>query len=301
MPLRRRSPSDEWQAALVRLNADWLDLKAGVAPDGDADLEGVDFSCFAVPPCPSCGGVVKPDVVFFGKNVPRQPVPEQPRYSLEQADAVLIVGSSLMLYSGFRFVETAARLGKPVAAVDLGRTRADGLRVDPPGPALRNRSVFSVITLGGGSFMWPIAGKASLAAGLVFAALGGPAMAACVGEAAVIVLPPGFCATIFADNIGHARQLVVAPNGVVYVNTWSGVYYDNDAPPPGGFLVALEGHERRRPRRCRRPLRRDCRHGRPWRHGHRSLQGCIFAESNDRIVRYPCSKTARSRRKPGPK
>ena len=51
---------------------------------------------------------------------------------------------------------------------------------------------------------------------------------------------PGFCATVFADNIGHARQLVVAPDGVVYVNTWSGRYYGNDTPPPGGFLVALK-------------------------------------------------------------
>src|SRR5271169_3053896 len=55
-----------------------------------------------------------------------------------------------------------------------------------------------------------------------------------------ITLPPGFCATVFADNIGHARHLVVAPNGVVYVNTWSGRYYGNDTPPPGGFLLALQ-------------------------------------------------------------
>jgi glucose/arabinose dehydrogenase len=55
-----------------------------------------------------------------------------------------------------------------------------------------------------------------------------------------ITLPKGFCATIFADNIGHARQLVVAPDGTVFVNTWSGVYYGNDKPPAGGFLVALK-------------------------------------------------------------
>jgi glucose/arabinose dehydrogenase len=54
-----------------------------------------------------------------------------------------------------------------------------------------------------------------------------------------ITLPPGFCATVFADNIGHARHLVVAPDGVVYVNTWSGRYYGNDTPPAGGFLIAL--------------------------------------------------------------
>src|SRR6266436_932933 len=63
---------------------------------------------------------------------------------------------------------------------------------------------------------------------------------ACPGDNGGITLSPGFCATVFADNIGHARHLVVAPNGVVYVNTWSGRYYGNDTPPPGGFLVALQ-------------------------------------------------------------
>lgn len=62
----------------------------------------------------------------------------------------------------------------------------------------------------------------------------------CAGDNGGITLPAGFCATIFADNIGHARHLVVAPNGVVYVNTWSGRYYRNDVPPAGGFLVALQ-------------------------------------------------------------
>src|SRR5712672_2251089 len=67
-----------------------------------------------------------------------------------------------------------------------------------------------------------------------------PGTAACTGDNGGITLPPGFCATVFADNIGHARHLVVAPDGVVYVNTWSGRYYGNDAPPHGGFLVALQ-------------------------------------------------------------
>ncbi|ACB94556.1 c-type cytochrome [Beijerinckia indica] len=63
---------------------------------------------------------------------------------------------------------------------------------------------------------------------------------ACSKEAGGITLPPGFCATVFADGIGHARHLVVAPNGVVYVNTWSGRYYKSDKTPDGGFLVALQ-------------------------------------------------------------
>src|SRR5450631_4619288 len=64
---------------------------------------------------------------------------------------------------------------------------------------------------------------------------------ACPNDDSGLKLPAGFCATIFADNIGHARHLVVAPSGVVYVNTWSGDYYPpGDKPPAGGFLVALQ-------------------------------------------------------------
>jgi NAD-dependent SIR2 family protein deacetylase len=114
------------QAELERLNPDWLTLEAAVAPDGDADLDDVDFSTFAVPACPHCRGVLKPDVVFFGENVPRPRV-ETAMACLEESDAMLIVGSSLMVYSGFRFVDAAARAGKPIAAVNLGRTRADNL------------------------------------------------------------------------------------------------------------------------------------------------------------------------------
>src|SRR5258705_4027020 len=61
----------------------------------------------------------------------------------------------------------------------------------------------------------------------------------CAPDNGGIALPPGFCATVFADGIGHARNLVVSPQGVVYVNTWSGRYYGNDKPHDGGFLVAL--------------------------------------------------------------
>jgi NAD-dependent SIR2 family protein deacetylase len=122
----RVSPRDEVQEELSRLNPDWLAHDAADAPDGDADLDGVDFSSFAVPACPLCDGVLKPDVVFFGENVPRDRVEAAMRH-LDEADAMLIVGSSLMVYSGFRFVEAAARAGKPIAAVNLGRTRADHL------------------------------------------------------------------------------------------------------------------------------------------------------------------------------
>jgi glucose/arabinose dehydrogenase len=62
---------------------------------------------------------------------------------------------------------------------------------------------------------------------------------ACPHDDSGLELPAGFCATVFAGGVGHARQLVVAPNGVVYVNTWSGRYYGSDTPHAGGFLVAL--------------------------------------------------------------
>src|SRR5580700_3703921 len=63
---------------------------------------------------------------------------------------------------------------------------------------------------------------------------------ACPNDASALTLPPGFCATVFADGIGHARHMVVAPSGVLYVNTWSGRYYGNDTPHAGGFLVVLQ-------------------------------------------------------------
>ena len=84
------------------------------------------FLAFVVPPCPACGGVQKPDVVFFGETVPRDRVAAAYE-AARAADAVLVVGSSLMVFSGFRFVDEAARLKKPCAAVNLGFTRADGL------------------------------------------------------------------------------------------------------------------------------------------------------------------------------
>jgi NAD-dependent SIR2 family protein deacetylase len=126
MGCERRSERAALQEELVRRNPEWAALDAADAPDGDADLDGLDFSGFVVPPCPHCGGVLKPDVVFFGENVPRERVAAAGA-ALDQADAVLVVGSSLMVYSGFRFVQAAARAGKPAAAVNLGRTRADPL------------------------------------------------------------------------------------------------------------------------------------------------------------------------------
>ncbi|MFK2890062.1 NAD-dependent protein deacetylase [Dyella flagellata] len=126
MGCEHRSPRHVLQNALLELNPAWARLDAVDAPDGDADLDGHDFSTFDVPACSRCGGILKPDVVFFGENVPRDRVATAMQ-ALEAADAMLVVGSSLMVFSGYRFAHSAAKAGKPIAAVNLGRTRADPL------------------------------------------------------------------------------------------------------------------------------------------------------------------------------
>ena len=122
----RRTPREDVQAEMIRRNPAFAALDAVDAPDGDADLDGIAFDSFNVPGCDACGGLLKPDVVFFGENVPGDRV-RQAMAVVDGADAMLIVGSSLMVYSGYRFATAMADAGKPLAAVNLGRTRADDL------------------------------------------------------------------------------------------------------------------------------------------------------------------------------
>jgi NAD-dependent SIR2 family protein deacetylase len=119
-----RHPRSVLQRRLRSANPNFHALTAAAAPDGDADLEQADFSQFVVPPCDRCGGMLKPDVVFFGESVPRERVAHA-MAALQRADALLVLGSSLMVYSGLRFVLAAKEQNKPCAAVNLGRTRAD--------------------------------------------------------------------------------------------------------------------------------------------------------------------------------
>jgi len=126
MDCERRSRRADFQTRLLDLNPRWSALDAHIAPDGDADLDALDFSSFEIPACTHCGGILKPDVVFFGESVPHERVAAA-LAAVERADAVLVIGSSLMVYSGYRFVQVAAKAGKPIAAVNLGRTRADDL------------------------------------------------------------------------------------------------------------------------------------------------------------------------------
>ena len=113
-----------FQHALRAANPQWRAFQVGYAPDGDADVEAASFEDFRLPECSSCGGDLKPDVVFFGESVPKPRV-ARAMTGLADADALVIVGSSLMVWSGYRFVKAARKRGIPVAALTLGKTRAD--------------------------------------------------------------------------------------------------------------------------------------------------------------------------------
>jgi NAD-dependent SIR2 family protein deacetylase len=119
------SGRSELQARLVADNAEFLGQSFVTRADGDVELS-VDYARFRVASCSACGGVLKPDVVFFGENVPAPRV-ELAMASLDGARGLLIAGSSLMVFSGFRFARAAARRGVPIAVVNLGKTRADEL------------------------------------------------------------------------------------------------------------------------------------------------------------------------------
>ncbi len=100
-----------------------------MAADGDARLQAFDESDLDIPHCEICAGIMKPAVVFFGEAVPAKRV-QYCRDRLSESDALLVVGSSLMVYSGFRFIREAIQQGIPVVAINRGKTRADDLLTD---------------------------------------------------------------------------------------------------------------------------------------------------------------------------
>lgn len=102
------------------------DLSIEFSPDGDAEIEAT--GSFVVPDCPACGGMLKPDVVFFGESVPSSRV-EACFSVIESADALLVAGSSLAVNSGMRFAKAAHRAGKPIVIVNIGPTKADSLAI----------------------------------------------------------------------------------------------------------------------------------------------------------------------------
>lgn len=122
---RQLSARAELQARLVQQNPEFLGHDFVARADGDVEL-AVDYELFRLEACEACGGVLKPDVVFFGENVPAPRV-EQAMAAVNGARALVIAGSSLMVFSGFRFARAAARLGVPIVVVNRGKTRADEL------------------------------------------------------------------------------------------------------------------------------------------------------------------------------
>jgi len=123
---RRTTSRARLQDRMEAQNAGFVDRPEDLVarPDGDVELD--DTERFVVPPCESCGGVLKPDVVFFGENVPKPRV-QRCYDAVEAAEALLVAGSSLTVLSGFRFVRHAHKLGTPVVIVNRGTTRGDEL------------------------------------------------------------------------------------------------------------------------------------------------------------------------------
>lgn len=118
------SPRRELALRLEEANPAFEPVAAGINPDGDADLTDDQVEGFRVVPCAACGGTLKPDVVFFGETVPPQRV-EHCRELVRAATSVLVLGSSLTVMSGLRFVRQAAKEGKPVLIVNRDQTRGD--------------------------------------------------------------------------------------------------------------------------------------------------------------------------------
>jgi NAD-dependent SIR2 family protein deacetylase len=115
---------DDLQARLLVRNPDWMSHAVTVAPDGDADVRDELIERFEVAPCVACGGILKPRVVFFGENVAKVTVDEA-FGALQAADLLLVVGTSLTVFSGYRFLLRAADRGIPIALVNRGPVRGE--------------------------------------------------------------------------------------------------------------------------------------------------------------------------------
>jgi NAD-dependent SIR2 family protein deacetylase len=117
---------DHVQKIMSAANPQLLEKQVRWLPDGDADLPDSDIEKVKLPRCDACAGALMPDVVFFGGSVPRERV-ERGQQAIEEADAVLAIGSSLQVFSGYRFCRHAVKMNKPLALINPGLTRADDL------------------------------------------------------------------------------------------------------------------------------------------------------------------------------
>lgn len=128
------SSRESLQDRMGSLNPGWETRRAEEAPDGDAEISYDITQEFHVPDCERCGGMLKPDVVFFGESVPKDRVATVFDH-VERTDLLLVVGSSLTVYSGFRFADFAVKRGKPLVVINAGPTRADeitSLKINAP-------------------------------------------------------------------------------------------------------------------------------------------------------------------------
>lgn len=116
----------ELQKIIQMLNPSMIATTQMIRPDGDVELTQTQVEDFNVPACFNCGGILKPDIVFFGDNVPCDIV-QSVKVNVESSDALLILGTSLTTFSAYRIVLQAAAAGKPIAIVNIGKTRADQL------------------------------------------------------------------------------------------------------------------------------------------------------------------------------
>jgi NAD-dependent SIR2 family protein deacetylase len=121
-----KQPRAAIQIWLEAQNPEYSLLAGAIAPDGDADIDHLDSSSMQVPDCLTCGGILKPDAVFYGDSVPKERV-QQAEQQLQQADGLVVAGSSLMTYSGYRFCLWAQQQGKPILLLNEGKTRADAI------------------------------------------------------------------------------------------------------------------------------------------------------------------------------
>lgn len=121
-----RMHRDHWQLKLGQINPQLVGLKAEQLPDGDSDLPDAVISTVVVPSCPECQGIVMPEVVFFGGNIPKA-ISQRTRDMALHAEALVVLGSSLKVYSGYRLCRNAVENGAALVIVNPGPTRADPL------------------------------------------------------------------------------------------------------------------------------------------------------------------------------
>ncbi len=116
----------DFQSKLESLNPGFGAEKKSLRPDGDVDIDSTSLQSFCVPSCKLCDGVLKPNVVFFG-GVLNPDIVKKASKAVDASPGLIAVGSSLMVYSGYRYVKQAIELNKPVICINQGVTRADGL------------------------------------------------------------------------------------------------------------------------------------------------------------------------------